>query len=110
MSAKPEPRKPIKVAVIHPECGVSWNGGSQISAYEMAEHLAAHYEVELLCGEEVGTVSVVLPCVPRGRSANWLATTYIGGLFPQSIWLPWHGNRSGNQLLPLSISFTEIEA
>ncbi|GAC05838.1 glycosyltransferase [Paraglaciecola chathamensis] len=88
MSAKPEPRKPIKVAVIHPECGVSWNGGSQISAYEMAEHLAAHYEVELLCGEEVGTVSVVLPCVPRGRSANWLATTYIGGLFRKAFGYP----------------------
>ena len=88
MSAKPEPRKPIKVAVIHPECGVSWNGGSQISAYEMAEHLAAHYEVELLCGEEVGTVSVVLLCVPRGRSANWLATTYIGGLFRKAFGYP----------------------
>lgn len=88
MSAKPEPRKPIKVAVIHPECGVSWNGGSQISAFEMAEHLAAHYDVELLCGEKVGTVSVVLPCVPRGRSANWLATTYIGGLFRKAFGYP----------------------
>ena len=72
--------KKLKIAVIHPECGVSWNGGSQISAFEMAEHLAEHYKVELLCGEKVGSVSVVLPCIPRGRSANWLATSWVGGI------------------------------
>lgn len=81
-------KKSIKVAVIHPECGVSWNGGSQISAFEMAEHLAAHYDVELLCGEKVGSVSVVLPCVPRGRSANWLATSVIGGIFRKMFGYP----------------------
>ena len=81
MNELSEQGKRIKIAVIHPECGISWNGGSQISAYEMAEHLAAHYDVELLCGKKVGTVSVVLPCIPRGRSANWLANSYIGGIF-----------------------------
>ncbi|MFT6988039.1 MAG: glycosyltransferase involved in cell wall biosynthesis [Psychromonas sp.] len=72
--------KKVKIAIIHPECGVSWNGGSQISAFEMAEHLAEHYNVELLCGEKVGTVSIVLPCIPRGRSANWLATSFWGSI------------------------------
>tara|TARA_R110000765_G_scaffold220700_1_gene324640 strand:- start:266 stop:1414 length:1149 start_codon:yes stop_codon:yes gene_type:complete len=81
MTGKNTNKKPIKVAVIHPECGVSWNGGSQISAFEMAEHLAAHYDVDLLCSEKVGSISIVLPCVPRGRSANWLATSFIGGFF-----------------------------
>ena len=81
MSELNEQGKRIKIAVIHPECGVSWNGGSQINAYEVAEHLAAHYDVELLCGDKVGSVSVVLPGISRGRSANWLATSYFGGLF-----------------------------
>lgn len=78
----------LKIAVIHPECGVSWNGGSQISAFEMAEHLAEHYNVELLCAEKVGTVSVVLPCIPRGRSANWLANSFIGGVFRKMFGYP----------------------
>lgn len=88
MSRTNKNNKRIKIAVIHPECGVSWNGGSQISAYEMAEHLAVHYDVELLCAEKVGTVSVVLPCVPRGRSANWLARSFIGGLFRKMFGYP----------------------
>tara|TARA_R110000772_G_scaffold60993_10_gene137505 strand:+ start:8225 stop:9376 length:1152 start_codon:yes stop_codon:yes gene_type:complete len=83
-----EPSKPIKIAVIHPECGVSWNGGSQINAYEIAEHLTPYYDVELLCGEKVGTVSVTLPGVSRGRSANWLATSFIGGLFRKAFGYP----------------------
>ena len=32
-----------KVAVIHPEAGFSSSGGSQLSAYEMAEHLAKFF-------------------------------------------------------------------
>tara|TARA_R110001583_G_scaffold76621_1_gene209440 strand:+ start:2790 stop:3938 length:1149 start_codon:yes stop_codon:yes gene_type:complete len=88
MSSISEQHKRIKIAVIHPECGVSWNGGSQISAYEMAEHLAVHCDVELLCGQRVGSVSVVLPGVPRGRSADWLATSYLGSLFSKLFGYP----------------------
>jgi glycosyltransferase involved in cell wall biosynthesis len=80
--------KKAKIAVIHPECGVSWNGGSQISAFEMAEHLAEHYDVELLCGEKVGTVSIVLPCIPRGRSVNWLATSWGGSILSRLFGYP----------------------
>ena len=36
-----------KVAVIHPEAGFSSSGGSQLSAYEMAEHLATFFDVKL---------------------------------------------------------------
>jgi glycosyltransferase involved in cell wall biosynthesis len=72
--------KKIKLTVIHPECGVSWSGGSQISAYEMAEHLSQHFEVELLCGEKVGTVSKVLPCIPRGKAAKWVKDSFFGKL------------------------------
>jgi glycosyltransferase involved in cell wall biosynthesis len=80
--------KKVKIAVIHPECGVSWNGGSQISAFEMAEHLAEHYNVELLCGKKVGTVSIVLPCIPRGRSVNWLATSWGGSILSRLFGYP----------------------
>ena len=56
-----------KVAVIHPEAGFSSSGGSQLSAYEMAEHLAKFFDVKLLSSSKCSELSVVIPCIPRGK-------------------------------------------
>ena len=56
-----------KVAVIHPEAGFSSSGGSQLSAYEMAEHLAKFFDVKLLSSSKCSEHSVVIPCIPRGK-------------------------------------------
>tara|TARA_R110002012_G_scaffold321356_4_gene548825 strand:- start:4658 stop:5755 length:1098 start_codon:yes stop_codon:yes gene_type:complete len=74
-----------KVAVIHPEAGFSSSGGSQLSAYEMAEHLAAFFDVRLLSSSKCSDLSVVIPCIPRGKvkklqrnkTMDWLLTRFV---------------------------------
>ena len=74
-----------KVAVIHPEAGFSSSGGSQLSAYEMAEHLAKFFDVKLLSSSKCSEHSVVIPCIPRGKvkklqrnkTMNWLLTRFV---------------------------------
>jgi|TARA_Y100000310_G_scaffold310296_1_gene355358 glycosyltransferase involved in cell wall biosynthesis len=74
-----------KVAVIHPEAGFSSSGGSQLSAYEMAEHLAEFFDVKLLSSSKCSEHSVVIPCIPRGKvkklqrskTMNWLLTRFV---------------------------------
>ncbi|MCG7813914.1 glycosyltransferase [Alteromonas sp. MCA-1] len=74
-----------KVAVIHPEAGFSSSGGSQLSAYEMAEHLATFFDVKLLSSSKCSKHSVVIPCIPRGkvkkaqrnRTIDWLLTRFV---------------------------------
>ena len=74
-----------KVAVIHPEAGFSSSGGSQLSAYEMAEHLAAFFDVKLLSSSKCSEHSVVIPCIPRGKvkkaqrnkTIDWLLTRFV---------------------------------
>ncbi|WP_334061783.1 glycosyltransferase [Alteromonas genovensis] len=74
-----------KVAVIHPEAGFSSSGGSQLSAYEMAEHLAEFFDVKLLSASRCSEHSVVIPCIPRGKvkkaqrnkTIDWLLTRLV---------------------------------
>ena len=74
-----------KVAVIHPEAGFSSSGGSQLSAYEMAEHLAKFFDVKLLSSSKCSEVSVVIPCIPRGKVKkaqrnkviDWFLTRFV---------------------------------
>lgn len=74
-----------KVAVIHPEAGISSSGGSQLSAYEMAEHLASFFDVRLLSASKCSDLSVVIPCIPRGKVKkaqrnkviDWLLTRFV---------------------------------
>ena len=74
-----------KVAVIHPEAGFSSSGGSQLSAYEMAEHLAAFFDVKLLSSSKCSEHSAVIPCIPRGKvkkvqrnkAIDWLLTRFV---------------------------------
>ena len=74
-----------KVAVIHPEAGFSSSGGSQLSAYEMAEHLAAFFDVKLLSSSKCSEHSVVISCIPRGKvkkaqrnkTIDWLLTRFV---------------------------------
>lgn len=74
-----------KVAVIHPEAGVSSSGGSQLSAYEMAEHLAEFFDVKLLSSSKCSDYSVVIPSIPRGKvkkvqrnkTIDWLLTRFV---------------------------------
>lgn len=74
-----------KVAVIHPEAGFSSSGGSQLSAYEMAEHLAKFFNVKLLSSSKCSELSVVIPCIPRGKVkkaqrnkiVDWLLTRFV---------------------------------
>ncbi len=74
-----------KVAVIHPEAGFSSSGGSQLSAYEMAEHLAKFFDVKLLSSSKCSELSVVIPCIPRGKVkkaqrnkiVDWFLTRFV---------------------------------
>lgn len=74
-----------KIAVIHPEAGFSSSGGSQLSAYEMAQHLAAFFDVKLLSASKCSEHSVVIPCIPRGKVkkvqrnklADWFLTRFV---------------------------------
>lgn len=74
-----------KIAVIHPEAGFSSSGGSQLSAYEMAEHLASFYDVSLLSASQCSEHSVAIPCIPRGKvkkaqrnkMIDWLLTRFV---------------------------------
>jgi glycosyltransferase involved in cell wall biosynthesis len=74
-----------KIAVIHPEAGVSSSGGSQLSAYEMAEHLAVYFDVRLLSSSRCSKHSVVIPSIARGKVKklqqnkvfDWLSTRFV---------------------------------
>ncbi len=73
------------VAIIHPEAGFSSSGGSQLSAYEMAEHLATFFDVRLISSSKCSEHSVVIPCIPRGKvkkiqrnkTMDWLLTRFV---------------------------------
>ena len=67
-----------KIVLIHPESGISSTGGSQLSALELADHLAPYYDVTLLCGAKCSPTSKVLPCLPRGKVKPWLNKPIIG--------------------------------
>lgn len=95
------------MSVIHPECGVSWNGGSQISAYETAEHLKKYFEVELICGGKIGTISKVLPCIPRGKSADWLSKSKIGRQFSKLFGYPGLVIEAATSFFPFLIYLTK---
>lgn len=74
-----------KLAVIHPEAGFSSSGGSQLSAYEMAESLADFFDVRLISASKCSELSVVIPCIPRGKvkklqfinKLDWLLTRLV---------------------------------
>ncbi|WP_438864518.1 glycosyltransferase [Neptunicella sp.] len=75
-----------RVALIHPEAGVSSNGGSQLSALELARHLQPYFQVTLLCsakstlpmGNDANDFVKILPALPRGRVKPWLHHPIIG--------------------------------
>lgn len=77
-----------RIALIHPEAGVTSNGGSQLSALELARHLQPHFRVTLLCsarstvnmGEDADAFVKRLPAIPRGRVKPWLQHPVIGPL------------------------------
>src|SRR5690606_14543876 len=77
-----------RVALIHPEAGVTSNGGSQLSALELARHLQPYFRVTLLCsakstqdmGENADAFVKILPALPRGRVKPWLQHPVIGPL------------------------------
>jgi glycosyltransferase involved in cell wall biosynthesis len=53
--------RPYRIVLVHPSAGVNWSGGSEIFAIELARHLRAYFEVELLSGS---------PCEPFCYSAG----------------------------------------
>lgn len=70
-----------KVVVIHPEAGVSSSGGSQLSAYEMAEHLTEFFDVSLLSSSKCSKTSVVIPCIPRGQVKSLQKNRFLNYIF-----------------------------
>ena len=80
-------RKPYRVVLIHPNAGVSWCGGSEVFAFELAHRLSAYFEVELLSGA---------PCGSFSYPAGGISRTYI-----------YHGLRHP-LIAPLWKSFTTI--
>ncbi|MBC3767641.1 glycosyltransferase [Neptunicella marina] len=77
-----------RIAIIHPEAGVSSNGGSQLSALELTRHLRPYCQVELLCsannieamGDDAHQFVTRLPAIPRGRIKPWLQHPVAGPL------------------------------
>jgi glycosyltransferase involved in cell wall biosynthesis len=63
--------KKLKLAVIHPEAGVSSSGGSQLNAIELSEVLAEHFELNLLSAKYCREFSKVIPCIPRSLVKKW---------------------------------------
>ncbi len=61
-------RQPYRVVLVHPNAGVSWCGGSEIFAFELAHRLSAYFEVELLSGA---------PCGSFSFPAGGISRTYI---------------------------------
>ena len=63
--------KKLRLAVIHPEAGVSSSGGSQLNAIELSEVLSERFELNLLSAKHCGDFSKVIPCIPRSHVKKW---------------------------------------
>ncbi|RUP76219.1 glycosyl transferase family 1 [Alteromonas sp. KS69] len=61
----------LKVAVIHPEAGVSSSGGSQLNAIELTNAFSESFDVNLLSAKACSKHSKVIPCIPRSTVKNW---------------------------------------
>lgn len=57
--------RPYRVVLVHPSAGVNWSGGSEIFAIELARHLNAYFEVELLSGAACGSFCYPVGSIPR---------------------------------------------
>jgi glycosyltransferase involved in cell wall biosynthesis len=71
-----ELKRPYRVALIHPTAGIS-NGGSQLSAIDMARHLSQHFQVELLSGSECGSFSHPVWSIPRNQSYKFFQKSWL---------------------------------
>ncbi|MEM7714188.1 MAG: glycosyltransferase [Cyanobacteria bacterium P01_A01_bin.68] len=70
-------KHPYKITIIHPSAGVNWSGGSEIFAIEMARHLAAFFDVELLSGAECGEYSRIAGGIPRTYTYDFIKQPLI---------------------------------
>lgn len=76
-----------RISLIHPYAGLDWKDDSAIFAIELAHRLDNHFEVELLCGAECGSLSRPLKSI-LGSNVSPQANS----MFSSSLLSKWFNN------------------
>lgn len=84
----PRDGKPYRVVLVHPSAGVNWCGGSESFALELANHLSAYFEVELLSGASCGPFSYPAGGIPRTHIYRALRHPLIAPLWRSFTTIP----------------------
>lgn len=66
-----------RIVLVHPSVGANWSGGSEIFALELARHLRAYFEVELLSGVKCEPFCYPVGSITRDRAYQFVRHSLV---------------------------------